>query len=593
MEQKMPISDPSAQDTTSVFKDFNSTAIADENRVAIAWLSNFRIYAEDLLRIQDIEGNLVPFTLNNIQTILLAMIEDMKASGRLVRAVILKARREGVSTMTAGRFYWKTTTQPNRYAMMVTHEPQATDFLFAMHKRFHVHNVWKPQDRYNNRKILEFNDPKGQGLDSAIRVATAGKEDVGSSQLIHYLHLSEVAKWPAHTAGPLLTSVLQCVPRTEDSEVIFESTAKGIGGEFYERFYSCRYGYEVYLDEAHRPAFRCVVNSNASPENEYSSVFFPWFAFDKYVMEPEPGFTPTDEERELSALHNLTHRHLAWRRWAIANLCDGDLDAFHQEYPSSPQEAFLSTGRPVFDTNLLLALMKVAPEPIARYDLMPSTGQWISRADGQLLVWDEPTAGGSYAISADVAEGLEHGDWSVADVIDQLTGNQVAHFHGHLEPDLFAVLLYHLHRRYNQAWLVPERNNHGQTVVLKLLELGVTKLYVERIPDPPNKPRKRYGWLTSTKSKPPIIDNLVAEIRDGTHGIRCRDTLQEMLSFKRGPRGEMEAETGMCDDRVMCYAIGKFVRRTLPTPAGIMRRPQSDVFVVGHRQVAPPGSGWM
>ncbi len=89
--------------------------------------------------------------------------------------------------------------------------------------------------------MLEFNTKAGDGLDSAIRVGTAGKSDFGSAQLIHYLHLSEVSKWPTENQSTLLISLLQCVPKEKDTAVVYESTAKGIGGEFYNGFWACKY----------------------------------------------------------------------------------------------------------------------------------------------------------------------------------------------------------------------------------------------------------------------------------------------------------------------------------------------------------------
>lgn len=543
----------------------------DIEKTELEWLESFSTYATDHLKIQTMEGDLIKFKMNEVQTVLHEIMEDIKAKGRLTRIVVLKARREGISTYAAGRYYWKTATNMNRYAMMITHEPEATDFLFGMHKRFQAHNEWKPTERYNNKRILEFNTQDGKGLDSAIRVATAGKEDVGSAQLVHYLHLSEVAKWPTHTTDAILTSVLQCVPDTDDSEVIFESTAKGIGGAFYEKFWSCRYQYTVRLGKHKKPEFTCEINEDADENNEYSAVFFPWFVFRKYQMDVPEGFKRTEEEEKLVELYKITDKQLMWRRWAIENKCYGDEKVFMQEYPSNPEEAFISSGDPVFDPHQILALMKTVPEPVARYELLLSTGQWYAEKEGKLKVWEEPRPGEPYIVPADVAEGLEHGDYSVAYVIHQVTGQMCAQWRGHIDADQFAVVMAWLGRRYNTAYLVPERNNHGQTVVLKLLDMGYPKIYVERIPDPPNRPRKRYGWLTGRSNKSVLIDNLIMEMREGTHGINSKDLLREMLTFKKDEQGRYGAEEGKHDDCVMGYSIGKHTRTRLPLPTGFTR----------------------
>ncbi len=539
------------------------TQITDQE---LEYATDFSIYAPEVLKIQTMEGTLVPFQLNEVQDVLQDIIADIETKGHLIRLLILKARREGVSTWTTGRFYWKTSTDFNRYGMIITHEPEATEFLFNMTKRYHLHNPWKPQDKYNNKRILEFNNEEGTGLDSAIRVGTAGKEDFGSGQLIHFCHFSELAKYPTHSINALMTSVLQCIPDDFGTEIIMESTAKGIGGEFYERFWGARYRYHIYLKDG-VPAFRVEINEQADPYNIYCAIFIPWFVFKKYEMDIPEGFKRTTEEEEMVKLYGLTDRKLQWRRWAIQNKCNGNVETFKQEYPSNPEEAFLSSGTPVFDVKKLLLLKKYAEAPKKRYECQISSGQWLSTEGGRLKVWAEPIQGKSYIIGADVAEGLEKGDFSCADVIDHLTGEQVAQWHGKIDPDQFGQLLIWLGVRYNYAWIVPERNNHGLAVVTRIIEKKYRRTWSEKIIEPPNRPRTRYGWVTSKKSKPVIVDNLNAELRDDMHGLKCQETFDEMMTFKQAENGKLEAEEGRFDDRVLSIAIAKYARTKLKLPS--------------------------
>src|SRR5512139_263601 len=145
-------------------------------------LNSFPRYAENCLKIQTVDGELAPFEFNEVQILLELIFQDMRDKGRLVRAIILKARREGASTYITGRFYHKTANDFNRYTVIIAHEPDSTDFLFKMVKRYQDNMApgLKPAERFNNRKILEFNNDNGTGLDSAIRVGTAGKDDFGS-----------------------------------------------------------------------------------------------------------------------------------------------------------------------------------------------------------------------------------------------------------------------------------------------------------------------------------------------------------------------------------------------------------------------------
>lgn len=527
---------------------------------------NFDKFSRRLLKVQSIHGELVDFHLKPVQRLIADIISDIKKKGRLVRIVILKARREGVSTLIAGRFFWKTITNKNRYAMVITHEPEATDFLFNMHKRFldHLPKPVKPEERYNNKRTLEFNNEEGTGLDSAIRVGTAGKEDFASSQLVHYLHLSEVAKWKRHVTTALLTSVLQCVPDTHDSEIIFESTGKGIGGAFYDKFWASRYFYTLYIKENGEIGFKEEINESAPAENEYTSIFIPYFVFQDYKKTPPNDFVLTEEESELKKLYNLSDDQIYWRRWTIENKCDGNAEIFKQEYPTNAKEAFISTSDAVFNTSKIMGLIAKAKNCIKRYSIKLSTGSFLQDDKGELQVWQEPDDKYLYLVSCDISEGNYKGDFSSLDVINTKTGVQVAHLHGKFPPDHLAVMAANIALRYNNAIICPERNNHGLTFINKLLDLGYSNIYFEEIVEPPARPRKRFGWLTTRQSKELVIDNLVIELRDDTIGINCKETLDEMLSFKRFEDGTCGAEEGMFDDRVMSYAIGKYIVSRLP-----------------------------
>src|ERR1700690_3848076 len=206
----------------------------------LALLFDFKKFAPSELKIQTKTGQLVDFEFNEVQLVLHDILDYLRSNDYLIRVIILKARRKGISTYVSGRFFHSTISHFNHYAMQITHEPEATNALFGMVKRYmnHLRDEFKPAEKYNNRKELEFNTPDGKGLDSKYTVGTAGKDDFGSGQLVHKLHLSELAKWSPHVADNLLTSVLQCVPRTKESEVIIESTAKGVGGVYYDMFWA-------------------------------------------------------------------------------------------------------------------------------------------------------------------------------------------------------------------------------------------------------------------------------------------------------------------------------------------------------------------
>lgn len=548
--------------------------------------TEFPYYAENNLRIKTKKGQLVPFKLNEVQQLLEDIENDITSQGRLLRLYVLKARQFGISTLTTGKFFWKVTNNKNRSAVIVTHEPPATRNLFDMQKRFYknLNEEFKPSSKYNNVKVLQFDTDDETGLDSSIGVATAGVKDFGSSQTINYLHISELSKWPRENEGDLLTSLFQCVPREPDTMVVIESTAKGIGGEFYRGYWASRFQYEIYLKNG-KPAWKVVINENADPTNNYSSVFIPWFVFSEYEMEPPANFTRTIEEEQMVTKYGITDRKLFFYRSILANECKGNKNTRSQEYPTTAKEAFIGSGSPAFDLERVVELRSKCPDPIKRFNYMYATGSLIENPEGQILVWELPVSGRPYVISADVAEGLEHGDFNSLTVWDHMTGLEVATFHAHISPLKFAKLLAFLGKMYNSAWLVPERNNHGITVVERLVEepsvggLDYQNVYVEMVDDPPHQARRRFGWVTTTKSRVLMLDLLIEEVSEGSCGIRCKEKFDEMMDFKVQNDGKIEAESGSFDDRVMDSAIGRYAIKMLP-------------FVISHRRNVVNGEGY-
>lgn len=555
--------------------------------------TDFPYYAKNCLKVQTEDSRLIPFELNEVQLLMEEIWQDIVDSGRMVRIYVLKARREGISTWATGKIFHRTSTWENKNAVLVTHEPAATEFLFEMQKRYYQHlpPEFKPQTKKNNARILQFNNEQGTGLDSAIRVGTAGVKDFGSGQGIHFLHLSEYAKFPMENQKDLFTSLAQPVPREKNTAVIIESTAKGLGGEFYHGFYKARYLYEIYLDENHQARWRVTINENADENNEYSAVFIPWFVFKRYRMPLPEGFQRTEEEEKLVLTYNLDDEQLYWYRWVLANKCNGDKNTRDQEYPPTAKAAFIGSGTPAFDIQRVLFLKERCIKPIARYNCLLEIGQFTASESGEIKVWEEPVAGRPYLLSADVAEGLEHGDFDSIDVIDHTTGIQVAHYHGKMAPSMFANLLYHLGTRYNSGWIVPEKNNHGQTVIERLVELDYPYLYVETVPDFPNKPRKRFGWVTSKKSRDLILDHLVEAISKEDCGIMCPETYDELLNFKIQPDGKREADPGTHDDRVISIAIGLYVAKMLPYAVVTGTNTRVSKFGMFGRK-KPSAKGW-
>jgi len=291
--------------------------LTDSRLAALQQLrTDFPTYAPACLRIRTKSGKIEPLNLNRAQRYVHERLEEQRTKTGKVRALLLKARQQGFSTYIGGRFYWRSSLNRGIRVFILTHEQDATDNLFEMVGRYHDHSPLKPSTGASSAKELLFDR-----LDSGYGVGTAGSKAVGRSKTIQLFHGSEVAFWPnapTHFAG-----VVQAIPDLPGTEVVLESTANGVGGEFHERWQQAEAGI-----------------------GDYIAIFVPWFWSDEYQRAIPDGFTLDDEETEYAETYDLTLEQMAWRRAKVAELKDPLL--FKQEYPATAAEAFQTTGHDSF-----------------------------------------------------------------------------------------------------------------------------------------------------------------------------------------------------------------------------------------------------
>lgn len=520
-------------------------------------LLHCREYIEKLLKIRDKRGRIVPLVLNAPQARLYDTIRELREQGIPVRVIVLKARQMGFSTVIEAILFWATATARNVVALVVAHQEDATNNLFAMAKRFYDYlpERLRPMRKASNARELLFAaptkaSPGTAGLDSSIRIATAGGHGVGRSFTLKLAHLSEFAFWPGDKAETL-NGIMQAVPDEADTMVFIESTANG-----FDQF-------KDIWDEA-------VDAWGRGDRDGWCPFFAAWWQMAEYRRKVPPGFQRTDEEKALAEAYGLDDEQLSWRRWCIKINCSGDVKKFRQEYPSSPDEAFVASGSCIFDQEAIILWRErckgnVQARGRFQYDydgVSISNIRWENDPAGEIVILDQPVQGRPYVLGGDTA-GDSGGKWSdffVGQVLDNTTGAQVAVLHGKFDEDLYARQIYCLGMHYNKA-LVGVETNYSTHPVKELDRLGYPSLYIREVPDTyTGATKKAYGFDTNRSTRPLIIAELVAVARDDLSLIRHYGTLGEMLSFAENERGRPEALPGKHDDLVMALAIAHHIR---------------------------------
>ncbi len=492
-------------------------------------------YIEKYVFIKDKNSNIVNFKFNTVQEEFYQQFRAKYNAGKPFQAIVLKARQMGISTVTEALLFSLSCLHYNKNSLVVAHDNDATNNIFNMTKRMYdnLPDQLKPMIKYSNSRELSFANPtkdpvekmSNPGLNSSVRVATAGSGSIGRSMTLNYIHLSEFGFW-GDNAKELLLGLAQAVPKDGKNIIVIESTANG-------------YNY-----------FKELWDGAVAGTNGYIPFFFPWFEMKEYSM-PYDGFKLTDDEEDLKEKYNLSLDQLTWRRWCIKNRCDNDVDKFRQEYPSFPEEAFLLTGRPVFNTELVFKRIESCPDPIATGFFVE--GKFVEDTNGAVKIWKYPEAGHVYVLGGDTAG--EGSDRFTAYLIDNATGEQVASYCYEVDEPLYVSNMFDLGCYYNWALLAIEAN-FSSYPNLKLQEMEYPNLYVRKKFDTYKKQTvKSFGYVTSSKTRPIMIANLVSIVNDSVELINDKDLLREMLSFIRNDAGRAEAAQGMHDDMVMSCAI--------------------------------------
>ena len=509
-------------------------------------------------------GEQVPFVLNPIQKKIEDKIKELESQGKPARIIVLKARQEGVSTYTQAKFLCRTIKNKNRNALVVAHRDDSTNAIFDKAKYCNscLPDHIKPLQRASNARELIFDTPvtykgKEKGLNSKIKVQTAGSDGIGRSDTYHYIHLSEFA---FYSGDPLkaLSGINSSVPSVVGTIVILESTANG------------------------NNSFKTLWDLAEAGENDYTPMFFSWFDYPDYQM------PVTDEERIeiMSSLneyeeylvntHELSAERIKWYRWKLKNDCNGDVDLMKQENPSNSHEAFLATGRPVFDNarverriEQLKKEYKLKPprrgffifnwnDPDSKDKIIDSSIKFVDSPNGYIYIYEEPKNGYPFVLGGDTALGGL--DFFSGTGINNATGKRVVTLHGKMAIDTYSHQMYCLGKYYNNA-LISIEVNADLFPVAELDRLKYHNQYKrESIDEIYHKKLYKHGFKTDGNTRPYIISLEIVLIRDNIELFTHIDMLSECLTFVIDKNGRPDAESGKHDDILMSDMIANASR---------------------------------
>ena len=517
-------------------------------------------FCRESLRIRDELGTLVPLEPRPGQKKFFDKVSELQAKNKPVRMVILKTRRSNFTAGVCAEMFRQAVTWAGRKGVVVAdnYKPAGLEAFGYLQAFYENYVPFRIHGKGMRLPALEKDTDMHMRLanKSSLEVLSADKGEIRGGGR-HDVLCDEAAFWrdPATT----LTGVLNMVPSgMAGTMVVVQSTANGIGGEFYDL---------------------CQKAQDPRNESGWSFLFFGWLEHTPYRMpvdEPARLQQSLDrEERLLQDMHGATLEQLQWRRLKIATECRGRVELFHQEYPTTPAEAFLTSGRPALDHKGLARMIITAGitgELEVTEEFPRKKVGLIQREYGALTVWRRPEAGRVYCCGADPAHGIDASpdkkgadpDFAVGWLSDLNTGEQVAMIRERIRPNAFAEYLALVCQWYNWAWLCPEANDPG--FIDAVINNYRVELLYNRRRDPTDRKSlqpQEIGFLTTTESRLWLVSAVDEAIREGTTMIHSQVAQDEHYKFVIKPNGKAEALVGH-DDTVLAHALNRMMMRTAP-----------------------------
>lgn len=528
-------------------------AVATELMENKELLAEVRKYPEKLIElvfvVVDKNQKTMPFFLNDVQhefiDTLNKAIEDFE-NGIIadISLLVLKGRQQGFTTVVTAYQLSCSILNRNFQGFTLADKSDNSEAIFQNKAKFpygQLPEALKPTEKFNNRRQLLF-----EKINSSWAVDTATK-NVGRSRTVNFFHGSECAFWEcgiASVQGALGEAF------TRNCIKIYESTANGFND------------------------YQQMWNSGV-----HINCFYEWWKTKEYRISFH------NEEKKQEFLHEIsTRKGWIWERlrwlWDEKHLEPEQLywywnkyekyldkDLIKQEYPCTPQEAFLLSGKNVFDTAIILKRLEEIPKPVKTgyfiydYDGLKITNiRWVNDKAGYIKLYGIPNvpAVTQYCIGGDTAG--EGSDFFTGHVLDARTGVQVAHLKHQFDADQYTRQMYCLGKYYCDA-LIGIEANFDSYPIMELQRLGYLKQYAREAQDTyTGKTEKRFGFKTTSLTRPTAISRLIEIVREHCDTINDRDTLEELLTIVRNEKGRIEAPQGGHDDDMMGLAIAHQIR---------------------------------
>lgn len=432
---------------------------------------------------------------------------------------ILKPRQIGCTTIVVAFMYWWSLFSANEFNWLtIAHEDKAAARVNQFLRNYWrtTPAAWRPTLKPDNARLLGFTHNNSMFMQTM-----AGGRGQGKSYTFQGIHATEQGMWPRGSSAregsavdeDIWASVLSTVARGPHTRRVVESTAYGPAGIYYKNVQTAR------------------------ESADWCFLFFAWFDFAEYQIEPPYDWERRDDEQELADLYDLNDGQLAWRRMKIEDENYG-LERFRKDFPCNWQEPFLLSGGTWFNgehLNQMLALID---------------RKWLNHTD-DLAIFHEREHGRTYYMGGDPAGGTggDEAVWIVlrddAVVVARYASRKVG-------PIPFADIGVRLSTRYNRARILCESNAFGKATLRRLRQMHA-RIWTD--------PKGKDFW-TDPRTKVMVYDYGRFCVDGDYVVILDPETIHQMMHVRQQRNGDIGGDEGYNDDRPMALMLAIWNART-------------------------------
>lgn len=535
---------------------------------------------------KDETGEPVPFRFTYPQRVAYRIYQEEKRSGRPIRLWFLKSRRVGLTSLFAAVETANSWSMDNRRVAIVAHNDERAKRILQMCKFYYK--------RLPAFMQLPLSKDATAGIkyaqhDSELVIGTCAKPEKVRGDGLHDAHLSECAYY-GNNFSKVLAEISTTIAPAAGTSIVLESTGRARGSPAHKHWEESRKGQTVYKarflawhqdpttiipfeDAKHKDL---IIGNMLEVEPRLVEKLKYW---DKKLK--ADGWEHPVTGENISCPNGIAPEQWFWAYWQYLYRVDQDYKRFCYEFPMDIEEAWTSEGTSFFGEDEVGRL---------RYDdnyfCYGFNGRFINqlftsfeqlekieklanddRSEPYIKVWSGPRPGRAYVIGADSSLGEANSTFTAGTVIDAITREEMAAYHGRLRPDEHAFVMASIGKIYNDAVVAPEINpgGGGMSILTDLQRLNYYNIYIWRRRDTMQGMRLQnaLGWTTNSWSRPLILSELRKMVQDCAKGrfvdpgmFKDKAAINEMRSFHVNPEnGRPEAALDSYDDRIIAKAI--------------------------------------